>query len=482
MNNTNKKVEMLRQKAALEKKIKAFESAKAAKKAKLVEARRNSLSYLIESEMDKAAVVMAAQGIVEKLGKMAEDLAKIEGDDLMPLMDSLKTAFGPQMAESFQKVVSDHVRQAVSSITTTKDGISSEVGKLEGVVEGEPGNDMAAMGDEPAAPPAPPVDDAADAAAPTDDLGAGDDVGADAGADADLGDTDMSDLDDLFADDDTSGPAGRARKESASPRGRKIREGKRARRSLISESVMDAFKDAFAPHMSEIDASASPRDRLVALKPFIVAQDYEIASALPDYVLQEIFDKIDDASAEASAMVPAPIAPVSVTVPSVTPPAPVAAPAPAVDVDPIGAGAGLGDDATLGDELGDLDGGVEEDDLLDGPEMFESVSDARVLSLFRRNIREGRAPAIVARALAQRFGIDLADVVSIVKEAKKEGGHVPGFDSKSKAAKAGVKACFPAAKDGKDFWTYQEDGRWYFTDNKKEFERKTAKTEGARGK
>jgi hypothetical protein len=401
MTNKTKIAEMLRQKADLEKKMKTFESRKAAaKKAKLAEARRNSLSYLIESELDKAAVVIAAQSIVEKLSKMAEDLAKIEGDDVMPMMDSLKTAFGAQMADTFQKVVGEQIRQAVAAMTATKDSVSSEVGKLEGVVEGTPGNDMASMGDEPAAPPAPGGDDVP----PTDDVDAGADLGADAdtapAGDDDLGNDDTSDLDDLFADDTAAGPAGRARKESARPRGR-----------LISESVMDAFKDAFAPHMGEVDASGSPRDRLTALKPFVVAQDYEIAAALPDYMLQEIFDKIDDQNAEAASVAApvAPVAPVSVNVPPASPALPAISPA--------------DDDETFGDEMGlgaDPIDDVEENDDFDGPVVFESVSDARVVRLFRRKLREGKAPAVVAQALAKRFGIDLADVVAIIKEAKDE--------------------------------------------------------------
>jgi hypothetical protein len=197
---------------------------------------------------------------------------------------------------------------------------------------------------------------------------------------------------------------------------------------------MSALKDCFAPHMSNTSPEASPRDRLVALKPYVVAEDYEIAAALPDYVLLAVFDKIDDSAAEMA--MAAPVAPMGA-------PAPVAPAMPGVAAvgapglgdaglgsdmgAPMGPdlGAGMDDfsmDAEMGDDLGAasvMEPAVDEmTDLQGMPPVFESVSDKAILTTFRRVIREGHNAGVAAQAIARKFGIDVADVVAVVKEAK----------------------------------------------------------------
>jgi hypothetical protein len=144
MTKKDKIAEAMRQKKVLEARLAAMEKAK--------HPYRTGVGMLIESELEKASIVLAAQGIVDKLGKMAEDLAKVEGDDIMPMMDSLKTAFGPQMAEEFQKMAGAQVRAAVQALSGSKDALATQVSKLEGVVNGEPVSDMASY-EEPEADP-----------------------------------------------------------------------------------------------------------------------------------------------------------------------------------------------------------------------------------------------------------------------------------------------------------------------------------------
>src|ERR1044072_9106087 len=62
------------------------------------------LSYLIEDALERSEVVLAAESIVEKLQGIAEDLSTIEAKDIMPLFDSLTSAFGPQVAQKFNSV------------------------------------------------------------------------------------------------------------------------------------------------------------------------------------------------------------------------------------------------------------------------------------------------------------------------------------------------------------------------------------------
>lgn len=243
MTTKNKLAEMQRRKAALEAKIKAVKESQKYK---------TGVARLIESELDKASVVLAAKDIVEKIGKMAEDLAKVNGDDIMPMMDSLKELFGPQMAETFQAIANEKLNTAVSSLTQIKDALSGEVSKLEGVVNGESGNDMSSMdagieGGDADFDPAADLD-MANPEAPSDmDM----DLGADADADLAAADTDLDDvgaeIDDLFADDEDAGGLGRKTKESVETKGAKaLRESKNPD-TLVFASFRKALSEGATP-------------------------------------------------------------------------------------------------------------------------------------------------------------------------------------------------------------------------------------------
>jgi hypothetical protein len=210
-------------------------SLKTAKPMTEKEARFNTgLARLIESELDKAGVVMAAQSIVDKLTKMIEDTAKVYGDEVVPMMDSIKDTFGPDMAENFRNAAQNQLNAATTALTQVKDAIGAEVSKLEGVVNGGGSNDMG-MADDfsdlgaagvPAAPGAMPGDPAA-AGAPPPPPGVGGDMStAPAHGDAPLGDTgEMPPVDASFDGMDDGSAAGRAKKESAKPKGKAVREG-----------------------------------------------------------------------------------------------------------------------------------------------------------------------------------------------------------------------------------------------------------------
>ena len=223
MNKNEKMAELTRRAKFLESKIKAAREAKALKEA---EAKKSSIAYLIESEMEKAEVIMVAKSVVEKLQKIAEDLAKIEGADIMPAMEAFKTAFGIEQATAFQQAVSEQLRNTVNALTAAKDSIGQHVATFEGNLEGETTNDMATMDPAAAAPaaaaPAPGAELGADLGAEMGDLG--DDLAADPAADAALGadaGDDMAELDGMFDDETTDTAAGRAKKESFAPKGAK---------------------------------------------------------------------------------------------------------------------------------------------------------------------------------------------------------------------------------------------------------------------
>jgi hypothetical protein len=175
---------------------------------------REGIAYLIEDAYEKSTVVMAAEEIGDKLLDMAEQLSTIEAKDIMPLQDGLSTAFSPQVANQFNGVATEKIRQLITAIQDAKTAIEAEVNRMKQGVEGgdmtDMGNDVGDMnvvGDDGTgegnvdpqgleAPPGAPV-------APAEGL-----PEVPVGGDEGIG----------------GGFAGRARKESARPRGKSLGE------------------------------------------------------------------------------------------------------------------------------------------------------------------------------------------------------------------------------------------------------------------
>jgi hypothetical protein len=107
----------------------------------------SGLAFLVESELEKAQVVIAAKGILDKLQKMAEDLAKTEADDIMPMLDSMRLTFGPELTDSFNDITTAKIRQTMEAVKGAKEAITREVGRLENEVNGDMTNDIG-MGDQ----------------------------------------------------------------------------------------------------------------------------------------------------------------------------------------------------------------------------------------------------------------------------------------------------------------------------------------------
>lgn len=183
---------------------------------------KESLSFLIENELEKAEVVLAAKSVVDKLSKMIETLATLEGEEIMPMFDAMKLSFGADTATNFQKTVGETLRTATQNVMQAKDAITSEVSKLENAITGE-GGDIASLN----------LD--AEMEEPAND---------------DLDVTDMDDVDmemddeapiaptpevDPF-DDEGSNAAGRARNKSARPKGRALNETQRKLIRTLRES------------------------------------------------------------------------------------------------------------------------------------------------------------------------------------------------------------------------------------------------------
>lgn len=170
-----------------------------------------NLSYLIESELEKAEVVLAAKSVTDAIQKMAENVAKMEAEDVMPLNDPIREHFGPEAATKFAEAVGSALRELTQKLSDSKTAISNEIARMQGELTDEPSSDLDGMGDEEMSDeiPAPEAGGDLDIEIPDVDATADDEVG-------NLGGEDEP----RFDDEDLSKAAGRARKESAAPKKR----------------------------------------------------------------------------------------------------------------------------------------------------------------------------------------------------------------------------------------------------------------------
>ena len=115
--------------------------AKAVKKEKIEEVKKDvnprsvtleNLRTLLEQDLDQAELVLAAKDMVDRIQKMAENLAEMQVEELMPLVDAMKEHFGPDVAQVFNSSVEATLQQALDTIKTTRDGVDNAVLALTG--------------------------------------------------------------------------------------------------------------------------------------------------------------------------------------------------------------------------------------------------------------------------------------------------------------------------------------------------------------
>lgn len=128
------------------------------------------LEGLDDADVEEAKVILAAQELSDRLQKMVEDIAQMQVQDLMPIIDAMKADIGTAEAEQFNVSVEGALSNLLDAAKTAKDDVSNAI--------------LAAQGQ-----------------APTDmDGGMGDDMGGAPDIDMDMGDEEM--VDDEFGGDE----------------------------------------------------------------------------------------------------------------------------------------------------------------------------------------------------------------------------------------------------------------------------------------
>lgn len=83
-------------------------------------------------DLAQAELILVAQNMVDELQKMAEDVAQMQTDDLMPLEEKLKTTFGQEQGQAFGQSADETFSTLLTAVKQAKDALSNAVGVLKG--------------------------------------------------------------------------------------------------------------------------------------------------------------------------------------------------------------------------------------------------------------------------------------------------------------------------------------------------------------
>lgn len=111
--------------------------------------RRGRVNEQSGEDLAQAELILVAKNMVEKLQGMAEDVAKMTTDELMPLAEKIKVSFGQDVGNQFNDAADAALQTLLTAVKAGKDELSNSIGVLTG--EAPAAGDM---GMEPALEPA----------------------------------------------------------------------------------------------------------------------------------------------------------------------------------------------------------------------------------------------------------------------------------------------------------------------------------------
>ena len=93
-------------------------------------------------DLAQAELILVAQNMVDDLQKMAEDVAQMQTDELMPLEEKMKTTFGQEQGTAFGQAADQSFSTLLDAVKAAKDALSNAVAVLKGE------SPMGGMGDD----------------------------------------------------------------------------------------------------------------------------------------------------------------------------------------------------------------------------------------------------------------------------------------------------------------------------------------------
>jgi predicted nucleic-acid-binding protein len=85
------------------------------------------LRALLESEVEQAEVIIAAKGFSQELQDMIEKVGRLMNEDLPPVSDQMRQAYGQDVAASFQTTMQSELENVLGNLRSTKDKIDASV-------------------------------------------------------------------------------------------------------------------------------------------------------------------------------------------------------------------------------------------------------------------------------------------------------------------------------------------------------------------
>lgn len=172
---------------------------------KLKESYIKNLRKLLEGEIEQAEVIIASKGFAQDLQDMIEKVGRLMNEDLGPVVDQMREAFGNDVSVNFSEMMSSQLQEVIEELRQSKDKIDSSVEAIATGQMPDLSNDM-------------------DSSSDIDSLGAEDD-GGDLDMDMDM-DVDLEMDSDLDALDGSEDPLGREEKVESVQDHRKVLEAK----------------------------------------------------------------------------------------------------------------------------------------------------------------------------------------------------------------------------------------------------------------
>ena len=102
----------------------------------------SSIGSMGNDDLAHAQTLLAAQDISDRLQRMAEQVAKMSVEDLMPLVDVMKRQFGMEAAQGFNSVVKQALDDLLNKTTTVKDNVDNAVFALQQGITPQMSNDI----------------------------------------------------------------------------------------------------------------------------------------------------------------------------------------------------------------------------------------------------------------------------------------------------------------------------------------------------
>lgn len=99
----------------------------------------NLAEGLGDDDLEASKVILAAQELSDKIQGMIEDAAKMQVQDLMPIIDTMKSELGPNEAASFSDAADAALGGLVEALKSAKEQYDSAIAGAQGIA---PASDM----------------------------------------------------------------------------------------------------------------------------------------------------------------------------------------------------------------------------------------------------------------------------------------------------------------------------------------------------